>query len=142
MPLAMRGQLAKYVQQMPGKQRRAYYRLRYPLTERPTYDFSGHEYTVSEISEGGIRVTLLDGQDIGPIGTETEGTLHFPDGTSVVIEGAVQRLGPHEAVLRLSDGISFRKMLSEQIRVRDSFPGIFDTISSTDPDDVGLAEPQ
>ena len=56
------------------------------------------------------------------------GVLRFRDGETASIEGVVLRTGERETVVRLSRGISLKRMVAEQMRVRRKYPVSFDTI--------------
>ncbi len=106
-------------------ERRAHYRLHYPLQDRPLLHLGERRFAVTEISEGGLRVRneqtppLSAGQDIS-------GVLEFAAGESDTVEGRVARLVGDEAVLALGRGISFRRMVAEQIRLHHKYSNLFD----------------
>ncbi len=70
--------------------RRGHYRLRYPEAERPTARINDLDYLVVDISEGGVRVLLAGGRGLRR-DQRFAGTVLFPDGETVPIEGVVLR---------------------------------------------------
>jgi len=54
------------------------------------------------------------------------GVLRFSDGDTTPIVGVVLRLEDSEIVVKLSKGISLKRMIAEQIRLRKKYPMFFD----------------
>lgn len=113
---------------MSSRANRAYYRLRYPDAERPRLQFDNSEYEVVELSELGGRIHL-GGRELRS-GTAISGWVRFRDGESAPIEGQVIRTEGKEAVLQLTEGVSFSRMLAEQRRLIRLYPMMFDDPSS------------
>lgn len=115
-------------------ERRRYYRLRYPEPlrpiARPTPDAdpgdrkaAEHpldeqlEIVVTEISEGGMRVTTANDQRLPEVGRELSLVISFSDGAEVDIVGAtVLRHSANEAALRFDELVPFSLVLAEQRR--------------------------
>ena len=106
-----------------GAQRRAHFRLRYPRSEGPLAGIGKEKYEVSELSEGGARI-LLPGDWTSAIGRPIGGTLEFPDGESIPVEGVVLRIEGPEVIVQFTKGVSFRRMLSEHSRILRAYPFI------------------
>jgi hypothetical protein len=53
------------------------------------------------------------------------GLVHFRDGETVSIEGVVLRVDETEVVVKLSSGLSLKRMLDEQRRLREKYPMLF-----------------
>ena len=100
-------------------EKRAYYRLRYPASARPSVRIAGHEAEVTELSEGGIRLRLLDGVEPG---RQLAGLVRFADGHTARISGEVRRSDGDEVVLLLTIGISLKRMLIEQQKLIREYP--------------------
>lgn len=102
-------------------QERAYFRLWYPQADRPTLTIGDQEFVVSEISEEGARIVLS-----GPFDHDHEepfsGILRFSNGESDTIEGVVLRASESELVANLKPGVTLKRMMSEQIRMRQKYP--------------------
>lgn len=109
----------------PPYEKRSYYRLQYPKPERPSVWFQGRSYDVTEISEGGLRIRVAGGCAVR-LHQTFAGVLRFNDGGTTPIVGVVLRLDGSEIVVKLSKGISLKRMLSEQIRLRKKYPMLFD----------------
>lgn len=105
----------------PRIQERAFFRLRYPTVERPKLQIGDQEFEVSEISEEGARIILSDPCTIDQ-GQPFEGVLCFPDDEKDSIEGVILRSSDDELVANLTRGVSMKRMMSEQIRLRQKYP--------------------
>jgi len=109
----------------PKNNRRAYYRLRYPKAERPKLLSGDQVYEVSEISEKGLRV-VLEGAEVQRA-EPFSGVLSFFDGEEIKVVGTVFRSDERETVVKLTTGISLKRMLDEQLRIREKYPRLHDT---------------
>ena len=107
--------------------RRSHYRLRYPPASQPTIDIDDVTYQVAEISEAGVRIVLAGTFSISP-SAAFAGDIKFHDGEKVSIEGLVLRTHGNEVAVQLSSGISIKRMLAEQIWLRNEFPMFFDSV--------------
>ncbi len=109
------------------KQRRDFYRLEYPAAERPTVRFKGRDYTVSEISAGGIKIRagrpggFREGQFVA-------GVIRFVDGGIAPVVGGVHRFDGKDVVIKLTIGIGLNRMMAEQLRIRRKYPMYFDRV--------------
>ena len=112
--------------QHPQKQRRRYYRLQYPELERPTVWFKARYYEVTEVSEGGVMILLGDGCAVR-LGQSFAGVVQFEDGETNSIVGVVLRIDANKMIVKLSKGISLRRMMAEQIRLRKKYPMFFES---------------
>lgn len=105
---------------------RKYFRLKYPVAERPIVRSEDSEYEIAEISEGGARV-IVAGQGSFDAGQPFSGTILFADGEEVDIRGIVLRCEGDEVAVRLSIGISFKRMVSEQAQLKQRLTWVFDS---------------
>jgi hypothetical protein len=109
---------------LADKQRRAYFRLRYPATARPKLlTQEGRRYEVCEIFEAGRLFTVPEGETL-PFDTDVFGILDLSDG-ALLIEGRLLRLDGGEAVVVLSAGVDFHSMAAQQKRLIRKYPGLF-----------------
>lgn len=91
---------------------RAFYRLVYPLSLRPTVLIGQDRFVVVDLSERGLQ--FLHPGDVPPLGEALIGRLFLPDAAPIEIEGTViRRRGSHVA-LALSRGVPFSVMLEQQ----------------------------
>jgi hypothetical protein len=102
---------------MPIESRREWYRIVYPLTERPTVEVGQSLHDVIDCSERGLRYEL-NHQRVPQVGTRAVGILHFRRGESVRIEGAVIRAFRGFAVLALNPPLPFAEVMAEQRYLR------------------------
>lgn len=97
-----------------GPERRRFFRLKYPPSERPTLIMSTESYKINEISEGGIVFTLdnTEGMFIGDI---IRAKIKFKDGQILDVVGNILRVRKKDIVLELVKGIPSKKVMSEQL---------------------------
>ena len=105
-------------------QRRKHYRVWYPDHHRPVLQLGGKRFNVAELSEKGARIVpdsdAPDAPEI-PRGERFRARMHFVDGGEVGVTARFLRVdGPH-LVLQLLLGVSLRRMISEQMRLRRVF---------------------
>jgi hypothetical protein len=105
-------------------ERRAFYRLRYPEPERPKLLFDNTECHVAELSESGAR--LIHARWHLDTGRKIAGWIRFADGEATEVEGIVLRTEGGEAIVRLSVGVSLKRMLDEQRRLIQQYPILFE----------------
>lgn len=100
---------------------RAFYRLVYPLSARPTLELGeGDLIEVIDLSEQGVR--LLVGSRPGfAVGTAFAGTLRLCSGPLLSVEGVVLRVDPPQVAAVLTRGVPFGLMLDEQRFVYQRF---------------------
>ena len=95
---------------------RRFFRLRYPLTRRPTIEINDGSGKLVEVSEAGLRLRA-DTWDL-PDGTEVIARVHFSDGEVCYLRDArVDRVEDDEVVLIFSGGISLKRMAKEQRKI-------------------------
>ena len=116
----------EHIAHMDGSQgqRRGFYRLEYPVTERPTVRYKGRDYKVSEASEGGIKI-LLDRHCEIHARQLFAGVVRFKDGGIAPVVGVVLRSDEREMIVKFTKGISFNRMMAEQMRIRKKYPMFF-----------------
>ena len=73
---------------------------------------------MAEISEAGVRIVLAETFSIA-LAAAFAGDIKFHDGEKVAIEGLVLRTHGNEVAVQLSSGISIKRMLAEQIWLRN-----------------------
>lgn len=109
------------------RNRRAYYRLRYPKAEGPILYYLDKRLEVFEVSEGGARIAVPDSNTY-QVGKQIEGNLRFPEdedgnpGEVMFVAGEILRVHEGVIVVKFSKGITLQLMTSEQIRVRKKYP--------------------
>ena len=99
-----------------GRERRRYYRLRYPVQCRPSITVDGACAELTEISECGLRYLRPD--EAPEIGAKTRAEIRFPDdGVVVIVDARLIRHEESESVLQFDHGVTLSRMLKEQRRV-------------------------
>ncbi len=94
-------------------EKRKFFRLRYHQDQRPTVELFGHEYPVCEISEEGMRL-LFKSTSPFSLGVTFSGVVHFDDDEDIPIEGIALRQHVYEVAVRLSKGISAKRIDKER----------------------------
>ncbi len=98
-----------------SKQKRQYFRIEYPVDERPTLVIGSESLEVVDTSERGMRVLPAKGS---PVPTHIKGTLKFRDGSECMVAGQVVRQAPDGSlVIQLTVGISLALIMKEQRRL-------------------------
>ena len=104
----------------PPSNQRNFFRVQYPVTARPTLTSDGKALTVTELSEGGMRVT---GGAALEIGSEVAGTLLLACGEALEVTARVHRVQGDEFVLVDLKGLSFPSVMREQQHLIATCPG-------------------
>ncbi len=110
--------------QQSEEQRRKYFRLRYPKSERPRAKILDRDFYICEISEQGTRILFTNSHPVSR-GVIIKGTIRFHDGVEIPIEGRVLRLDDNELIANLTKGPDLKRMTAEQIYLRKKYPGLF-----------------
>ena len=101
---------------------REFYRLEYPPAGAPTFVDLGVARRVVDIGEGGFRFAHEHVEQVSA-GQTVRGTIEFPDGDSLNVEGTVVRIQNGEVAVRCGPRvIPLSIVLSEQRRLRRRFP--------------------
>lgn len=112
------------MQQTAPEQRRQFFRLRYPRNDRPVVTLKDQAYHVCEISEQGMRIIFLSPTKVA-LGITVSGRIEFFDKEQIEIEGVTLRQHDGEVALKLSKGISLKRMTVEQRRLRQKYPAVY-----------------
>ncbi|WP_375752488.1 PilZ domain-containing protein [Vibrio sp. HN007] len=112
------------MQQENHEQRRQYYRLRYPRNDRPVITLMDKKYHVCEISEQGLRIVFLSQNPVA-IGLTVSGKISFHDSETLSIEGEILRQDDLEVIIKLTKGVSFKRMTVEQLYLRKKYPKVY-----------------
>jgi len=83
-----------------------------------------HAFPVIDLSEKGIKISLSH-ECPAEVGESWSAVIEFRDGESISIEGVVLRRDDKCMIVELSKGISMKRMLAEQSRLRHSHPMLF-----------------
>jgi hypothetical protein len=103
---------------------RAHYRLLYPESERPELKLPNETYAVIELSERGAHIEIGSNNDF-VLGQAITGEIHFKNGQCDPVQAVVLRTEATSVVIGLADGISIKRMLDEQIRIRQKYPQLY-----------------
>ena len=107
---------------MTERQQRGYYRIEYPIKERPTLETPDGSFAVIECSETGVRFARAATDTVPDEGARLRGTIHFRTGREVEVVGVVARVQEDTVAARLTSmTIPFRTILKEQQDLRRRF---------------------
>jgi hypothetical protein len=98
---------------MTDRERRRFYRLRYPVSVRPHMLYKKWKFPVAEISEQGLRFVIIE-EALDHIVMNMKATVFFHDGESQDVEGKILRIEDDEIVVQLFKGIPLKRMITEQ----------------------------
>jgi hypothetical protein len=102
--------------------KRAFFRIRYPLSERPRLRVENCAYDVIDCSLKGLRYVVPRGP-LPPLGAEIKGRVYFRRGAEVNVKGVVLRVQDKEVALDLSTtNIPFSILLDEQRYLHTRYP--------------------
>lgn len=79
---------------MVRKERRGFERIEYgpDAAERPVFLIGGGTFEVVDCAERGVRYVAVS-ERLPAVGSDVRGTIRFPDGPEVPVEGVVVRAG-------------------------------------------------
>ena len=101
---------------------RSFYRIHYPLPERPVLLAAGLSHPVLDCSEHGLRYLRTASTQVD-IGDVVRGVLTFRRGTQVIVEGEVVRIQGDQIAVHLNiTPIPLGIILDEQRHLRAHYP--------------------
>jgi hypothetical protein len=100
--------------------RREFFRLPYPVMTGATLAIDGTNYTVAEVSEGGLRLSCS--VDKFPLEQRVQGTLTLTAGMRCTVTGTVLRIEDRCIILKLSRGPTSYDVIREQRHLSRNFP--------------------
>ncbi len=101
---------------------RSYYRIQYPVADRPRLLIDGVGHEVLDCSESGVRFRCVPGQP-ARYGQEIRGVVQFRRGTEIRVEGQIVRIDGEFAALHFTSvGIPFGIILAEQRDLLRRYP--------------------
>lgn len=107
----------------PITQRRRYYRIQFPLAERPRLSVDGKTFVVLNLAETNCRIcrrgpdSINDSDSIG-------GVMKFGDGSEVTIEGVVLCHDATGIVIQFTSGVPLKKMTELQRVLYKKYPNL------------------
>ena len=108
---------------MATPNKRGYYRIEYPIGDRPLVVADDHGLEIIDCSESGLRYALPDTKPRPEVGSDFAGSIRFREATeNVEVIGVVARVyGPSVAVRFTAKTIPFSVILAEQRRLRRQY---------------------
>jgi len=99
-----------------GQERRRHYRIRYPIMRRPSVDVWGRRYEVIDVSEGGVRFSCPDSDDVAT-GEPVQAVITFDDAGRADVEGTVVRIERRRVAVALTVGVPYARIVREQLHL-------------------------
>ena len=93
---------------------RKFFRLLFPISERPTLQIGGRSFKVVEISEGGCKTAggAAASDVLGGLGADVTGFIELSDGDRIDVSGKILRLDADDSVaITFDNGPTFAKMM-------------------------------
>ncbi len=93
---------------------REFFRLVFPIAERPTLELKGRSLTILEISEGGCKAAgdLNDINVLGGLGVAVAGVIRFSGGERIEVAGKILRADQDGSfAIVFSNGPTFANMM-------------------------------
>lgn len=102
--------------------RRQYYRLTFPVAERPRLRLDGQEYDIVEMSEGGVTIELA-GRPAPGRGQSWSVVVQMADGVELAASGSVKRTeGSERLTLQFHELLPWKALVDEQRRLLARYP--------------------
>jgi c-di-GMP-binding flagellar brake protein YcgR len=95
------------------KDRREFFRIRYPNSERRNLHISGRDYRVLDLSLGGVKFYSVDVSEF-KVGQMIDAKISFHDETMINLFGEIIRIQNNEVAIKLSTPIPGGKINEEQ----------------------------
>ena len=104
------------------EQKRRHYRVRYPISERPRLTIEGSQFEILELSEGGLRMSVLRAiwPSTAPRAIDAEITL--ASGKTCTITASFDRQEDKEYVYTGLHGIFSNDIIQEQRYLMKKYP--------------------
>lgn len=103
-----------------SEQKRAHFRLQYPVASRPKITIRNETLDIIDISEMGVRFGVRNASTWKGLTEVMQATITFADGEKVAVLGKILRVSADQIVLHLTRGIPYAKIMSEQRRILQS----------------------
>ena len=99
---------------MSEAQKRQFFRVIYPIVERPKVIVAGKSYKIIDLSEGGLKIYVKPQPVSLKVDAIIVGKVFFADGVSQEFTGKILRTHEDFIVVRTSVGISLQRIMNEQ----------------------------
>lgn len=108
----------------PIDQQRQYFRIVFPVAQRPRLDVDGYRFTILEISEGGASL-VGDGTTLPPWNSPRRATITLADGTEIATETIAERhAAPDVLAVRFVELLPLSIITAEQRRLAMLYPRV------------------
>lgn len=107
--------------QYGGIERRRYFRLAYPVADRPVCQIRDRQYPLVEISEEGMRLVVAQARGF-KANQELALTLQLHEGRNIHVVGEVHRMHDDQLVLKLNCAIPLSVIVAEQRYLLVKYP--------------------
>ncbi len=104
---------------------REFYRLRYPLMDRPKLEMNGQKFEITEIAERSLQFARAENLRF-QIGTKVSGLVTFHDRQTIEIFGKFGPIRRNEGVIVELEGVDLTRMFKEQFYLHAKFVQVVD----------------
>jgi len=102
-------------------QNRDYFRIVFPIGERPCLKADLTEWDILDLSENGARVAVNDDNTLRSLDS-FDATIRFSDGTAATVNACVQRREAEGVVLQFREQLAYSLIMAEQRRLLRLYP--------------------
>lgn len=106
-----------------AEQRREYFRVEYPIVERPVFSITTGKFDVIDVSEFGVRFNVSVAHDFVP-GQMIAGKIRFGDGRAYDCMGEVVRVDDYSVSMYLHTPIPMLRIQKETVHLMMSYYGV------------------
>ena len=96
------------------EQKREYYRVEYPLNDRPALLSMDDEFEVVDISEGGLKFKVGVSEHFA-VGDELGGTIKFSDNHTFDCKGKIIRIDDDNVAINYAHHLPLERVRSEHL---------------------------
>ncbi|MDQ1363465.1 MAG: hypothetical protein QG652_1326 [Pseudomonadota bacterium] len=105
-----------------AEQRREYYRVQYPVADRPVLSAKTGQFEVMDVSEFGVRFRQ-DAPHVFEPGINLEARIRFNDGYEHEFGGEILRCDADSVSVKLHKPISLRRIQAESVYLMVNYKG-------------------
>jgi len=102
-------------------QKRDYFRIQFPITQRPRLVAGNLDLEVLELSENGARVAVTE-KDFPESSDSFPAVIRFKDGTTGSVVASIHRSETDQAILRFAENLPYSVIAAQQQRLIQLFP--------------------
>ena len=102
-------------------QKREYFRVKFPIAQRPCFIVGSLELEIIELSENGASVAVGSHSPLGDPGP-FDAIIRFKDGNTANVTACVHRWEKDQAILRFPANLAYSIVMAQQRHLLQNFP--------------------